>query len=73
MEIVEMYKKEIEEYLTTLSIYKGEKIINKDKQLNAENFRFIKRMFIRMKSGNVDEKLLDKAINELLPYLYEKD
>ena len=69
---IELYKQELELFLSTLSIFKGTSIINKDERLNAENRKFIKNKFIKIKSGNVDEATLDAAIDELLPYLYEK-
>ena len=72
-ELVDLYKKELEIFLSTLSIYKGDGIINTDETLNEENRRFIKEKFIRLKSGNVDESVLDKALDALIPYLYVKN
>ena len=69
--VIELYKKEIEVFLATLGIFKGKVIVNKDKKLNEENSRFIKQKYIQMKSGNVNVKLLDIAINELMPYLFQ--
>ncbi|MCR4661625.1 MAG: hypothetical protein K5765_06455 [Clostridia bacterium] len=66
---IEKYKKELEEFLSTLGIFKSTVIVNRDKKNYEENAQFIKKMYIRMKSGNVDIKLLDIAINELIPYL----
>ena len=68
-DIIELYKKELEIFLATLDIKKGSEIVNIDKKLNEENSRFLKMKYIQMKSGNVDEKLLDIAIDELMPYL----
>ena len=70
-DVIELYKKEIEVFLATLGIFKGKVIVNKDKKLNENNSQFIKEKFIQMKSGNVNEKLLDIAINELMPYLFQ--
>lgn len=70
-EIIELYKKEIELFLATLSIFKGNKVINSDKTLNAENKEFIKQKFTQLKSGNINEVALNIAIDELLPYLYQ--
>ncbi len=70
-EIIELYKKELEFFLATLSIFKGNKVINSDKALNAENKEFIKKKFTQLKSGNVNEAALNIAIDELLPYLYQ--
>ncbi len=68
--IIELYKKELEFFLSTLGISKSTIIINKDKKLNDENSQFIKQKYIQIKSGNVNVKLLDIAINELIPYLF---
>ena len=70
-EIKELYKKEIELFLETLNIYKGNKIVNTNIELNKQNFEFIKQKMKRIHYNNYDEKILDEAINELLPYLYE--
>ncbi len=70
-ETIELYKKELEVFLATLSIFKGNKVINSDKTLNAENKEFIKKKFTQLKSGNVNEVALNIAIDELLPYLYQ--
>lgn len=70
-EIIELYKKEIEVFLATLSIFKGNKAINSNKELNVENKEFIKQKFTQLKSGNVNEEALNLAIDELLPYLYQ--
>lgn len=70
-ETIELYKKELEVFLATLSIFKGNKVINSDKALNAENKEFIKKKFTQLKSGNVNEVALNIAIDELLPYLYQ--
>lgn len=68
-DVIELYKKEIEVFLSTLGIFKGKVIVNKDKKLNENNSQFIKKKFIQMRSGNVNEKLLDIAVDELIPYL----
>ena len=70
-ETIELYKKELEVFLATLSIFKGNKVINSDKTLNAENKEFIKQKFTQQKSGNINEVALNIAIDELLPYLYQ--
>ena len=70
-DVIELYKKEIEVFLATLGIFKGKVIVNKDKKLNENNSQFIKEKFIQMRSGNVNEKLLDIAINELMPCLFQ--
>lgn len=72
-ELVNIYKKQIEFFLATLDIYKGTNIINNDKKLNLENKQFIKDKMLQMNANNVNEKLLDIAIDELLPYLYQKN
>ena len=72
-EIKELYKKEIELFLGTLDIYKGNKIVNTNAEINKKNFEFIKQKMKRIHQDNYDEKVLNEAINELLPYLYEKN
>ena len=68
---LEGYKKEIEIFLATMSIFKGTRVMNNNKLNEEQNKRFIKTQFIQMHSDNVDEKTLDRAIDELYPYLYE--
>ena len=70
--IIEAYEKEIEIFLATMSIFKGTRIMNDNNPNEKENKKFIKTKFLQMKSGNIDEKILDKAIDELYPYLYER-
>lgn len=70
-DVIELYKKELEVFLATLGIFKGQEIVNKDQGLNEDNSRFIKQKYIQMKSGNVNVKILDIAINELMPYLFQ--
>lgn len=72
-ETIELYKKELEFFLATLSIFKGNKVINSDKALNAKNKEFIKQKFTQLKCGNVNEAALNIAIDELLPYLYQEN
>lgn len=72
MELLEIYKKEIEVFLATMGIYKGDKIINNNPEINAENKKFIKSHMEKMFSGNLNVGILNKAIDELLPYLYQK-
>lgn len=72
MELLEIYKKEIEVFLATMGIYKGDKIINNNPEINAENKEFIKSHMQKMFSGNLNVGILNKAIDELLPYLYQK-
>lgn len=72
-DIIEIYKKEIELFLGSLDIFKGETIINTDSVKNAENKRFIKQKMRNIKGGDFNDKLMDIAIDELLPYLGEID
>ena len=67
-EELELLKKEIELFLETISLYKGDRIISFDKSVEDHNKKWIKEKMMQIKSGNVDEKLLDKAIDELYPY-----
>ena len=41
-DLLEAYKKEIEAFLATMGIYKGDKIINNNPEINAKNKEFIK-------------------------------
>lgn len=72
-DIIEIYKKEIELFLGTLGIFKGNSIINIDEIKNAENKKFIKQKMSEMKAGNFNNELMDTAIDELLPYLRQKN
>lgn len=71
-EIKEIYRAELEVFLSTLGVFVGDKKISLNKRLNEENRKFIKEKFIILKSGNVDEEILDLAISEILPYLCQK-
>lgn len=55
--LVELYKKELEVFLATIGIFEGEKRINTNEQLNNENKAWLKKKFIQLKSGNVDERI----------------
>lgn len=71
-ELLEIYKAEIEIFLGTMGVFKGNKVININPTDNEENKKFIREKILQLHSGNVDEKVLNEAIDELLPYLYEK-
>ena len=71
-DLLEAYKKEIEAFLATMGIYKGDKIKNNNPEINAKNKEFIKKHMQKMFSGNLNVGILHKAIDELLPYLYQK-
>ena len=68
-EIIAIYEKKIEIFLGTLNIRKSNSIVNTDKKLNEENKQFIKQKMLQMYANNLDEKLLDIAIDNLLPFL----
>lgn len=72
-EIVRLYEKEIEIFLNTMGIFKGNKIINTDFDKNSRNKEFIIQKMTKIKCGNVDAAILEKAVDNLLPYLYEKN
>ena len=72
LDLSHVYEKELEMFLSTLSIYKGDKVVNVNLIINEENRNFIKKQFIRMKGGNIEESILDEVLDEMLPYLYEK-
>ncbi|MCI6927914.1 MAG: hypothetical protein MR759_01385 [Ruminococcus sp.] len=71
-EVIKCYEKEIEIFLATIGIYKGNKIYNTDPAKNTQNKKFIIDKMIEIKAGNVDKATLEKAVDKLLPYLYEK-
>lgn len=72
LNLLEVYKTEIEIFLATMGIFKGDKIINDNSEINAENKEFIKSHMQKMFSHNLNVGILNKAIDELLPYLYQK-
>ena len=72
LDLIEIYKKEIEVFLGTMSIHKGDKIINNNSAINAENKEFIRKYMQKMFANNLNVDILNKAIDELLPYLYQK-
>ncbi len=72
LDLIEIYKKEIENFLGTMGIYKGNKIINNNPAINAENKEFIKKYMQKMFANNLNIDILNKAIDEMLPYLYQK-
>ena len=72
LNLLEVYKTEIEIFLATMGIFKSYKIINSNSKDNAETKEFIKKQMQKMFSGNLDGDVLNEAIDDLLPYLYEK-
>lgn len=70
---IELYKKNIEMLLSTLNIFKCETKVNINERIKEENIKFLKKEMLKIYSGNCNEKLLEKAINELYPYLKEFD
>ena len=67
---LDIYKKQIELILAPLGIYKSEKNnITKDgeESLTKED---IKLHYLKFYGNNADLATLDKAIDELYPYLY---
>lgn len=68
-EKIELYKKDIELFLGTMKIFKGNKIVNTNKYKNALNKKFILDKMSKKYAGNFDDKLLEIAVDELLPYL----
>lgn len=69
--LLELYKKEIEVFLATMGIYRSDKVINERAEMDDRNREFIKKQMLKIFAGNRDIDLLNKAIDELLPYLYE--
>lgn len=72
IDLLELYQKEIEVVSGTMGIYKGDKIVNKNPNINAENKEFIKNHMQKIFAGNLNTDILNEAIDNLLPYLFEK-
>lgn len=70
--VVEAYKKQLEMFLAPMGIEKGDKFIKDNESINDGNKNFLREKMLRMNSGNVEGRLLDIAIDELLPYLRNK-
>lgn len=70
--LLEAYKEDIRTFLATMDIYVGDKIINNNPEINAKNKDFIKNHMQKMFANNLNVDILNKAIDELLPYLYQK-
>ena len=71
--LIEIYKKQILIFLRTMNIYLGDTIVNVDERLNHINKDFIKKKMNQIYSGNLNENELNAAIDELMPYLFEKN
>ena len=71
-ELVALYEKEIEVFLATMGIFKGIKANNYGEEILEDNFNFIFNKMVQLKSGNVDTDALKEAINNILPFLFEK-
>lgn len=71
-EHINLYKKQIEIFLRISGIYISDQKQEYTPEQSEENRKFIKEIALRMWSGNVNEEILDKAIDELLPYLIER-
>lgn len=65
----ELYMKQMEVYLKILNINKQDHIVNQPECLSEEFQKDLKKHFLRITSGNVDEEVLDQAIAEIVPYL----
>lgn len=67
--IKEVYMKEIEVYLEILGITKQNHVVNHPECISDVFQKDLKNRFLRMTSGNVDEEILNQAIEEIVPYL----
>ncbi len=72
-EIVKLYEKEIEIVLATMGTFKSKSICNTDPNKMKDDRDFIISHMMRIKSGNIDRDILEKAVDNLLPYLFEKN
>ena len=72
-DLIELIKGELLLFLGTMHIEISDtKDENLDTTIEEENKRFIKNKFLQIKSGNVREDLLDRALDEIYPYLRQK-
>ncbi|MBR2013190.1 MAG: hypothetical protein IJ995_03130 [Clostridia bacterium] len=65
-ELIELYKREIALFLGTLNIHIGDYQAHTVSNNSEADKKFIKEKFINMKSGNVNEEALNKALDELM-------
>ena len=72
-EVVKLYEKEIEMILATMGTFIGKSICNTNPDKIKDDRDFIISHMMRIKSGNVDRESLEKAVDNLLPYLYENN
>lgn len=68
-EIKQLYILEMTLHLKLLGITKHDYIVNQPECLEEDFKKDLKKYMLRMKSGNVDEKILDQAIAEIVPFL----
>lgn len=72
-DIVKCYEKEIELFLGTMGIFKGNRAYNTNFDKIKSNRDFIINKMIKIKAGNIDRVALEKAVDNLLPFLCEKE
>ncbi len=70
-DLIKLYKKRIEVFLSALNMYKSKTIANIDENIKEKNVKFIKEKMMDIYADNFNEKLFNQAINELYPYLKE--
>lgn len=71
-DIIEKYKKLLEEHLAEMDVYKGEVYCEGNKFDNHENRRYLVGVIVAAEDGKADENVASVAVDELIPYLYEK-
>ena len=72
-DLIELIKRELLIFLGTMNIIMADtKDGNLDMTIEKENKEFIKRKFLEINAGNVRKDLLDKAIDDIYPYLRQK-
>lgn len=64
--LIEIYKKEVVLFLSTLNIHIDDYRPHARTNNYEADKKFIKEKFINMKSGNVNEEALNKALDELM-------
>lgn len=69
---IEKYKKMIEEHLAEMDVYKGDVYRAHNKFDNYENRRYLVGVIAATENDRHDESAALAAVEELIPFLYEK-
>lgn len=69
---IEKYKKMLEEHLAEMDVYKGDVYRAHNKFDNYENRRYLVGVIAAAENDCHDETAAFAAVEELIPFLYEK-